>query len=66
MQTHIVERAFQLARSGEHETLRDLDRVLSKEGYTTTDINGHLGSPMIRRQLSDLCRARRPLSRAPD
>ena len=35
-----IERAFQLARSGQVETLRDLKQVLKSEGYSQEQIEG--------------------------
>lgn len=37
MQTGIVERAYQLARSGVHDNLQSLKKALQKEGYNQID-----------------------------
>lgn len=45
----LVERAFQLAATGECETMRDLNRLLRDEGYTPQSLRLH--GPDIRRAL---------------
>lgn len=52
MKVHVVERAFQLAASGEHTTLTSLQEALAAEGYTGTSIRAHLEGPTIRRDLA--------------
>lgn len=52
---HIVERAFQLARSGRYRARSDIGRALSAEGYTLTDLQ-HLDGAGITRDLNRLCR----------
>jgi hypothetical protein len=47
-----LERAFELARSGEYRDLRDLERKLRREGFA--DIEQHLSGQTIRRQLRDM------------
>ena len=37
-----LERAFQLARSGHVETVRDIALLLRRDGYDQTQINGPL------------------------
>jgi hypothetical protein len=44
-----VERAFQLARSGECQTIDDIRRQLAREQCTNVD--AHLAGSSIRRQL---------------
>jgi len=44
-----VERAFQLARSGECQTIDDIRRQLAREHCTNVD--AHLAGSSIRRQL---------------
>ena len=50
----ILERAFDLARSGECATVADIRVGLQREGYS--DVLNHLSWPSIRRQLTGLCR----------
>lgn len=45
-----LERAFQLARSGEVSGLPDIRKALSREGYNGNQIEG----PTLTRQLADL------------
>jgi hypothetical protein len=49
----ILERAFELARSGDFIRVKDLEKALSKEGYAKGD--PHIHSPGVRRQLRYLC-----------
>jgi len=51
----ILERAFELARTGEYINVKMLEKRLAKEGYAKGD--PHLHSPSVRRQLRLLCRA---------
>lgn len=53
-QRPIIERAFELARSGRFETMKELERGLAREGYAKSDPQLH--SPSLRKQLSSLCR----------
>jgi hypothetical protein len=56
LDTPIVERAFQLARSGEFQRLRGIAGRLEMEGYL--DVQEHmLGYPLLRRQLRCAARA---------
>ena len=50
-----LERAFQLARSGQVSTVSDIKVSLSRDGYSADQLNG----PSLRRQLTGLIRARR-------
>ena len=50
-----IERAFQLAKSGEYEGLQDVLRQLKVEGLSVSQIEGRA----IRTQLRDLCVAAR-------
>jgi len=50
----ILERAFELARSGAFTDVKSLDRALAAEGYARSDPHTH--SPTARRQLRRLCR----------
>jgi hypothetical protein len=47
-----LERAFQLARSGECGDIKELEMRLKNEGFARVQI--HLAGPLIRRQLRDL------------
>lgn len=53
-----VERAFQIARSGECQTLDDVRAMLTREGHS--DANAQTSFPLVRRQLSDLIAGRAP------
>ena len=54
----LLERAFDLARSGDHATVADLARALKGERYAGVD--AHLTGPSLRLQLRELmARARR-------
>lgn len=48
----LVERAFELARSGRHETIMALKIALKVEGYHILDLD----SPMLLRQLKSIIR----------
>ncbi len=48
-----LERAFQLARSGQVSTLTDIVGSLRRDGYNISQIEG----PALKRQLRDLIRA---------
>ena len=50
----ILERAFELARSGAFTDVKSLDRALAAEGYARGDPHTH--SPTARKQLRRLCR----------
>ncbi len=52
-----LERAFQLARSGEVLTIKEIIGALRREGYAISQIEG----PTLKRQLKDLIRAARPV-----
>jgi hypothetical protein len=59
--TTLIERAFELARSGDFRSVAEIERRLSREGYTFPQVQGQIGAPLIRaplirRQLSSLCR----------
>lgn len=58
----ILERAFELARSGEFQRVKELEKALSKEGYAKGD--PHIHSPSVRKQLRDLCLSSRGLELA--
>ena len=50
-----LERAFQLARSGEVSTITEIKGSLSRDGYSADQVDG----PTLRRQLMDLIKASR-------
>lgn len=49
-----VERAFQMARSGEFSGLREIAAGLVREGHF--DVEEHLEGPLLRRQLREIYR----------
>ena len=48
-----LERAFELARSGECASVTELKRRLWEEGFSTSQVEG----PLLLRQLRELCMA---------
>ena len=57
MQTvHVVERAYQLARTGKFAIRSEIGRALEGEGYSQADLQ-HLQGFAITRDLNRLCRA---------
>ena len=52
-----LERAFELARGPECQSLVDIKRALTGERYT--NVQAHLTGPLIRKQLRDLMNADR-------
>jgi hypothetical protein len=52
----LIERAFELARGGDYRSVAEIERRLSREGFTFSEVHGQIGAPLIRRQLSSLCR----------
>lgn len=51
----VLERAFELARTGDYGTRSQIGRALEKEGYTISDVS-QLAGVGITRQLNALCR----------
>jgi hypothetical protein len=51
--THTVERAYQLARSGDFTTVKEIRTRLTTEGFVA--VRGHLDGPAIQRALLALC-----------
>lgn len=51
-----LERAFELAKSGQFSTFSDLKRAVTREGYLQAQLEG----PSLARQLSALIKANRP------
>jgi len=61
----LVERAYQLARTGAFATVSEIANRLKREGYPTTLVDVHLEERAIRDDLARLCReAVRRLSRS--
>ena len=58
----ILERAFELARTGEFQRVKELEKALSREGYAKGD--PHIHSPSVRKQLRFLCLSSRGLELA--
>ena len=52
-QKPILERAFELARTGNFRRVKDLEKALSAEGYARGD--PHIHSPSVRQQLRRIC-----------
>ncbi len=46
---HVIERAYQMARSGQFSSLEEMRRQLTIEGYVS--IEGHLSGHSIRKRL---------------
>jgi len=49
----ILERAFELARTGQFGRVKDLEKALATEGYARGD--PQIQSPSVRKQLRRLC-----------
>jgi hypothetical protein len=54
--SRILERAFELARSGEVSTLLDVGKRLKVEGFEA--VAAHMASPSLRRQIASTIRRR--------
>jgi hypothetical protein len=59
MQKHIVERAYELASSGDFSDLADIRQVLSREGYS--NVAAHFAGMTFRNELLAKCRQARGL-----
>jgi hypothetical protein len=59
MQKPVLERAFELARSGRVSSGSELDRILHKEGYSAFALEGK----SLRKQLRDIIKASAPAPR---
>jgi len=55
---HVIERAYQIARTGVCLTIAEIERHLKSEGYDGVDT--HLADKELRRELLLLCRTARP------
>jgi hypothetical protein len=62
MELHILERAFELAKTGDCASIDDIRRRLKAEKYSQVD--AHLAGATVRRQLLDLCREARGEAKA--
>ena len=49
---HLIERAFQIARSGDCTTMECVKRQLRGEGYSS--VEAHFGGASFRKQLRDI------------
>jgi hypothetical protein len=58
-----LERAFELARSGDCSSLQDIRRRLKSEGFD--QVEAHLAGPAIGKQLRRLCEEARTTSAEP-
>jgi hypothetical protein len=52
----IVERAFELARSGYFKNATDVNKQLKKEGYIQGLVDEHLRGQDIKQKIKSLCR----------
>ena len=57
-----IERAYQLAQSGECATIEEIKAVLRREGYSASQL---ASAPTLRRTLRQLCSASPPRVSAP-
>jgi len=57
----VLERAFELARTGDYKNASEVKRTLAEEGYTIHQVTG----PTLVRQINDLCNGRTPAIKAP-
>ena len=57
MEPSIIERAFELARTGQCGSIDDIRKRLKAEQYSQVD--AHLAGAAVRRQLLDLCKEAR-------
>lgn len=55
---HVIERALELAATGQYRARWDVARALEKEGYTIADVS-HLEARAISRELTARCRQAR-------
>ena len=53
----IVERAFEIARSGTCRTVREVRNALKREHYSVCEIEAHLSGTLTKRQLKALIAA---------
>jgi hypothetical protein len=55
----IIERAYELARSGACRGSNDVRLALRAEDYSTTEINLHVRGPSLVKALNQICRQAR-------
>ncbi|HUO11122.1 MAG TPA: hypothetical protein VMU37_00045 [Caulobacteraceae bacterium] len=55
----IIERAYELARSGACRGSNDVRQALRAEDYTNSDVNLHIRGPSLVRTLNRICRQAR-------
>jgi hypothetical protein len=53
--TPLIERAYQLARSGAFAGWSEISDRLKREGYTATSVDVHLEGKTIRAELKRMC-----------
>jgi len=56
-QGSVIERAFELARSGYFAKIDDVKKQLKREGYTHALVDEHLRGRAIRTKINSLCKA---------
>jgi hypothetical protein len=56
----LIERAFELARSGKYRVLEDLDHALREEGFTIQELSQSIHMRATRDQLRAIMAAARP------
>ena len=54
---NVIERAYQLARTGEFAKVEHIERRLTREGYTA--VAEHLSGKKMRRELNEMMRGAR-------
>ena len=62
-QTPIIERAYELARSGKFANVTEIRLRLQDEGYGGLAIRDHFDGPGIRSALNEICEERRALKK---
>lgn len=64
MRSPVIERAFELARSGKFATAKEIDHAIKREGYTHAEI-ATLGFRSLRKDLLRTCREARATQAEP-
>ena len=52
---NIIERSYQLAKSGAYEGVEAIRRQLKAEGYPHSAVGSYIAGPLLQRTLSNLC-----------
>jgi hypothetical protein len=52
----LVERAYELARSGKFSSIEKIRDALKREGFTQAEVRMHFAGPAFRKALTQLCR----------